>query len=121
MKPHLEIIQADITRWNADAIVNAANEQMLGGGGSGEAELLASCYRHSLWLAMCLGVRTIAFPAISCGIYGYPIDQAALISTRTITQAIEQETGLEKITLVAFDEEVFSAWNQTVSSRISDD
>src|SRR5213593_648737 len=55
------------------------------GGGHGEAELLASCYRRSLEVARENGVRSIAFPAISCGIYGYPVEQAAEIAVATVT------------------------------------
>ncbi len=147
----IEVEQGDITRAVVDAIVNAANERMLGGGGvdgaihraagtrlleacrefperrpgvrcptgaccatpafnlsakfvihtvgpvwrggeKQERELLASCYRGSLWLATCLGVRTIAFPAISCGVYGFPIEEAARISVRTIRETLAKPT-----------------------------
>ncbi|MBU6199823.1 MAG: O-acetyl-ADP-ribose deacetylase [Xanthomonadaceae bacterium] len=140
--PAIEIVEADITTLRADAIVNAANETLLGGGGvdgaihraagprllaacralpqvrpnvrcptgqaritagfdlakfvihtvgpvwhggaRGEAELLASCYRESLRLARENGVRQIAFPAVSCGVYGYPRDHAAAIAVREV-------------------------------------
>ena len=141
--PTLEIVEADITALRVDAIVNAANETLLGGGGvdgaihraagprlvaacralpqvrpnvrcatgqaritsgfdltakfvihtvgpvwhggaRGEAELLASCYRESLRLALENGVRRIAFPAIGCGVYGYPPDAASVIALREV-------------------------------------
>ncbi len=84
------------------------------GGHNNERELLASCYRHSLWLAMCLGVRTISFPAISCGVYGFPIEEAAEISVRTIRESLAQSTGIELVKLVAFDDSNFVAWQRAV-------
>lgn len=70
------------------------------GGGRGEAELLASCYRRSLEVAEGLGARSIAFPAISTGIYGYPPEEAAGIAVQTIASC---QTSLELARLVAFD------------------
>ncbi|MFJ8582595.1 O-acetyl-ADP-ribose deacetylase [Micromonospora sp. NPDC093277] len=72
------------------------------GGDHGEAEVLASCYRRSLQLADELGARTIAFPMIATGVYGYPPDQAAGIAVATIKST---PTGLQQVRLVAFDEE----------------
>jgi O-acetyl-ADP-ribose deacetylase len=72
------------------------------GGGHGEAELLASCYRRALHLADELGARSVAFPAISTGIYGYPSRQAAEIAVRVVRQA---ETDVELVRMVAFDVE----------------
>ncbi|HYS26146.1 MAG TPA: O-acetyl-ADP-ribose deacetylase [Vicinamibacterales bacterium] len=158
----IAVVRGDITTLDVDAIVNAANERMLGGGGvdgaihraagpdlveaclaipevglgvrcptgqsritpgfklrarhvihtvgpvwrgggHGEAELLASCYRTALALARQHQARSIAFPAISCGVYGYPLDEAAAIAVRE-TRARESE--FDRITLVAFDPEV---------------
>ena len=158
----IDVIQADITTLEVDAIVNAANERMLGGGGVDgaihraagrrlyeaclaipemspgvrcptgqsritpafnlsarhvihtvgpvwrggahrEAELLASCYRTALALARQHQVRSVAFPAISCGVYGYPLEEAAAIAVRE-TRA--RETGFDRVLLVALESDV---------------
>ena len=158
----IEVLEADITRLAVDAIVNAANESLLGGGGvdgaihraagpellaecrtlggcptgqaklslgyrlparfvihavgpryrdgrHGEPELLASCYTESLKLAAANGVRSIAFPAISCGIYGYPIPDAAQIAVRTVVRFLAQEQSIERVILACFGHEVLAA------------
>ena len=159
-----QVVKADITTLRVDAIVNAANETLLGGGGvdgaihraagpellaecrklrgcpTGEAritggyrlparfvihtvgpvwrggshrepELLASCYRNSLILAAENGIRTIAFPAISCGVYGYPIDRAAEIAVRETSNV----TGFDEILLVSFGSDVYDAYRRVLS------
>jgi O-acetyl-ADP-ribose deacetylase (regulator of RNase III) len=151
----LDVARANITSLAVDAIVNAANSSLLGGGGvdgaihraagprlleecrrlggcatgdakatgghdlparwvihtvgpvwhgggQGEAEQLASCYRRSLQVADELGARSIAFPAISTGVYGYPGPEAATIAVDTLRAA---ETDVERALLVAFDDE----------------
>ena len=159
----IEVVEGDITRLAVDAIVNAANTSLLGGGGvdgaihraagpelleecraiggcptgearitrgyrlparfvihtvgpvwyggnRGEPDLLASCYRNSLQLAVDHAVRSIAFPAISCGIYGYPADRAAEIAVRECAKA----ESLERILLVAFGSDVFEAMEHSL-------
>jgi O-acetyl-ADP-ribose deacetylase len=162
------IQRADITKLEVDAIVNAANERMLGGGGvdgaihraagagllaacrevpevaegvrcptgeariteafalparfvihtvgpiwsggqGGEPELLATCYRSSLQLARAHGVRSIAFPAISCGVYGYPLEQAAAVAERALGDCLRGDRHFELIVLVAFGAESHAA------------
>jgi O-acetyl-ADP-ribose deacetylase (regulator of RNase III) len=161
----LEAVKGDITAEEVDAIVNAANSSLLGGGGvdgaihraagpelldacrplggcrtgdakatpgfrlparwvihtvgpvwrgghAGEAELLASCYRRSLEVADELGARSVAFPAISTGVYGYPAELAATIAVDTIRAT---PTSAELVRLVAFDEATLRLYQQALS------
>jgi O-acetyl-ADP-ribose deacetylase (regulator of RNase III) len=165
----LELLQADITRLAADAIVNAANGSLLGGGGvdgaihraagpgllkecrtlhgcetgrakitrgydlparhvihtvgpvwrggtDGEPELLASCYRECMALAKAHELRTIAFPAISCGVYGYPLDQAARIAVATIRGCLAENNEMERVYLVCFGQDVAEAYRAAMAS-----
>jgi O-acetyl-ADP-ribose deacetylase (regulator of RNase III) len=169
MNPRLLAIQADITTLAVDAIVNAANTSLLGGGGvdgaihraagpellaecrtlggcatgdakithgyrlpakwvihtvgpvwrgggHGEPQLLASCYRTSLALALKHGLRTLAFPAISCGVYGYPIDSAAEIAIRECGNA---DPRIEAISFALFDRESLGVYQRKLAARAS--
>lgn len=162
----IQIIKADITTLNVDAIVNAANNSLLGGGGvdgaihlaagsellaecktldgcdtgqakitrgynlparfvihtvgpvwqgggQKEAELLQSCYRECMNLAKNHSMNTIAFPAVSCGVYGYPKKQAAEIAIMTIKECIDKDTNLETVFLVCFGDELLTIYNET--------
>lgn len=80
------------------------------GGTAGEPELLASCYRSSLKLAVEKQIKTIAFPAISCGIYGYPVSQAAKIAVKTVIEFLRDEEAIEKVIFTCFSEDVFEAY-----------
>jgi len=164
---HLEVVSGDITKLAIDAIVNAANSSLLGGGGvdgaihraagpdlvaacrllggcatgdakitpgfrlpakyvihavgpvwrggaSGEPELLASCYRRSLELAIENNVRTIAFPAISCGVYGYPIDAAADIAIGETRRVLADGDDIDRVLFVAFGGDVRTALERSL-------
>ena len=163
----IEVIQADITKLAVDAIVNAANRSLLGGGGvdgaihraagpellaacrtlggcetgqakitpgfrlparfvihtvgpiyddgtRGEPDLLASCHRESLRLAVANGARTIAFPAISCGVYGYPIPDAARIALGTVVGFLAEETAIEQVIFACFGDDVTAAFTDAL-------
>jgi O-acetyl-ADP-ribose deacetylase len=161
----IDILRGDITKLDVDAIVNAANTSLLGGGGvdgaihraagpnlleecrsldgcepgdakitcgynlpapfvihtvgpvwSGgnrsEAETLANCYWNSLRLAAKNEIKTIAFPAISCGAYRYPIAEAAQIALRTTRDFLSATDQIDKVIFVLATEEIFSAYKQ---------
>lgn len=161
------LLQGDITELAVDAIVNAANRSLLGGGGvdgaihraagpqllaecktlngceTGEAkltagyrlpcryvihtvgpvyrqrpqdaQLLAACYRNSLELAVAHDLKTVAFPAISCGIYGYPAEQACVIAVDTVRDFLRRETSLQQVLLVVFDETHYRLYHDYLS------
>jgi O-acetyl-ADP-ribose deacetylase (regulator of RNase III) len=84
------------------------------GGYNGEPELLASCYRTSLQLAVKYGIRTIAFPAISCGIFGYPVQEAALIAVQEVKNFLNADNRLDLVCLTCLDGDVYSAYEQVL-------
>jgi O-acetyl-ADP-ribose deacetylase (regulator of RNase III) len=85
------------------------------GGGANEAGLLASCYRNSILLAEQHGLKSIAFPAISCGIYGYPVDQAASIAIESTLQTLHQCEHVELVIFACFGDEVEAALKQAAA------
>lgn len=86
------------------------------GGDQGEAGLLASCYRKSLELAENHDLKTIAFPAISCGVYGYPIPKAVEIAVSTIRAYLDVHSGLEEVVLVAFNDEILDEYQSALAA-----
>jgi O-acetyl-ADP-ribose deacetylase (regulator of RNase III) len=161
--PKIEILQADITTLQVDAIVNAANSSLLGGGGvdgaihraagpellaecrtlggcktgeakitkgynlpakyvihtvgpvwhggnSGEAEKLESCYKNSLALAEKYKIKIIAFPAISTGVYGYPLKEATEIAVKTVKLYLETHNLPQKVIFVCFSSEAYKIY-----------
>lgn len=166
----IEVRQVDITTLAVDAIVNAANRSLLGGGGvdgaihraagpallaecqtlggcetgqakltqghrlparyvihavgpiyadgrQGEADLLASCHRESLRLAVAHGARTIAFPAISCGVYGYPVPAAAAVAVGSVAAFLAREPTISRVIFACFADTVTAAFAAALRDR----
>ena len=86
------------------------------GGDQGEADQLAGCYRMSLELAQAAGLTSIAFPAISTGIFGYPIDQATRVAVETVSAWLAEHNALERVVFCVFGEEVEQAYRQALGS-----
>ena len=162
----LELVQGDITHQDTDAIVNAANTSLLGGGGVDgaihraagpellaecrtlggcptgdakitkgyrlkahhiihtvgpvyrgsphDAELLASCYRCSLSLAALNRLHSVAFPSVSTGVYGYPVDEAAPIALKTVAEFLNTPSSIELVRFVLYDSHTFQAYAQAL-------
>jgi O-acetyl-ADP-ribose deacetylase (regulator of RNase III) len=91
------------------------------GGDRGEDDLLASCHRRSLEVAAELGCRTVAFPAISTGAFGFPIDRAAGIALTTTRDELGRHTAIERVTFVLFSEDDLSVYRSKLSSSVRPD
>lgn len=98
----------------ADFVIHAVGP-IYQGGDSGEAELLAGCFRRSIELAEEKGLKSIAFPAISCGVYGYPISEAAPIAMETVRTALEGARTLELVRFVLFSDKDYGIFEAALA------
>jgi O-acetyl-ADP-ribose deacetylase (regulator of RNase III) len=87
-----------------------------GGGIAGEPELLASCYRRSLELAAARGLQSVAFSAISCGVYGYPIDQAARIAIGEVRTNLPRHASIELVQFCCFGDAITNAYRRALAA-----
>jgi O-acetyl-ADP-ribose deacetylase (regulator of RNase III) len=90
------------------------------GGGQGEAQTLAACYRNSLALAVAKGLRTVAFPAISCGAYGYPVEAAAAVAVNTVADFLVADSTLQQVHLACFSKDIYDAYRKAFRARMSE-
>lgn len=110
--------QAKVTRaygLQAQYVIHAVGP-VWRGGAKGEPQLLASCYECSLQLALDYNIKSIAFPAISCGIYGYPVSQAVNIAVKETANFLELHNQIEEVYFVCFDQSTFEAYQQAVQT-----
>jgi O-acetyl-ADP-ribose deacetylase (regulator of RNase III) len=89
------------------------------GGARGEADLLASCYRRSLELAQQAQCKDIAFPAISCGVYRFPADQAVRIAVHTVIETLPHAASVERVVFACFDDAMFARYEAELERRAS--
>ncbi|MCP4596848.1 O-acetyl-ADP-ribose deacetylase [Neptuniibacter sp.] len=167
VKQKIEVFQGDITQLDVDAIVNAANNSLLGGGGvdgaihraagpellqecktlngcetggakitrgyrlkapwiihtvgpiwyggdEGEAQKLTQCYESCIQLAVTHSISSIAFPAISCGVYGYPAGEAITIALKVVAQKLETHPGIKRVIFCAFSDEMANLYSSAI-------
>ena len=174
-RPRLSLVQGDITLQNTDAIVNAANSGLMGGGGvdgaihraggpailedckqivarqgrlptgeavittggnlparyvihtvgpvwhggeKGEPELLANAYRHSLEVAVANSLKSVSFPSISTGVYGYPVELASKVALQTVIDFLDKDNSLADIVFVLFDSRTHEAYSEALNALL---